>query len=154
VATELRAVVTALRISADLERAGDLARHVAEVARRRYPDCAVPDELHATVLEMGQLAQRLMAKTADVIATRGIKAALELDSDDDAMDDLHRALFQRLLDDRWQHGTEAAVDVTLAGRFYERFCDQAVLVAKRIIYLVTGEQADELPSDLHALGDR
>jgi phosphate transport system protein len=154
VATELRTVVTALRISADLERAGDLARHVAEVARRRYPDRAVPDEPHATVMEMGQLAQRLMAKAADVIATRDVRAALELDGDDDEMDDLHRALFRRLLDDRWQHGTEAAVDVTLAGRFYERFCDHAVLVAKHVVYLVTGEQADKLPSDLSALGGR
>jgi phosphate transport system protein len=145
VATELRTVVTALRISADLERSGDLAVHVAKLARRRFPDHAVPSELHATVLEMGQVAQRLMAKAADVIATREVKAALELEGDDDAMDDLHRALFHRLLDDRWQHSVEAAVDVTLAGRFYERFADHAVSVARRVVYLVTGEHADELP---------
>ncbi|WP_042394334.1 phosphate signaling complex protein PhoU [Streptacidiphilus carbonis] len=145
VATELRAAVTALRISADLERSGDLAVNVAKLARRRYPDDAVPSELRATVLEMGHVAQRLMAKAADVIATRDIGAALELEGDDDAMDDLHRALFRRLLDDRWPHSVEAAVDVTLAGRFYERFADHAVSVARRVVYLVTGEYepADE-----------
>jgi phosphate transport system protein len=148
VATELRTVVTALRISADLERSGDLALNLAKLARRRYPDHAVPSELHATVLEMGHVAQRLMAKAADVIATREVKTALELEGDDDAMDDLHRALFRRLMDDRWQHSVEAAVDVTLAGRFYERFADHAVSVAKRVVYLVTGEHADDLPPDL------
>jgi phosphate transport system protein len=147
VATELRTVVTALRISADLERSGDLAVHVAKLARRRYPDHAVPSELHATVLEMGHVAQRLMAKAADVIATREVKAALELEGDDDAMDDLHRALFQRLMDNRWPHSVEAAVDITLAGRFYERFADHAVSVAKRVVYLVTGEHTDDLPPE-------
>ncbi|MEZ0095947.1 phosphate signaling complex protein PhoU [Streptacidiphilus sp. EB129] len=145
VATDLRTVVAALRISADLERSGDLAQHVAKQVRRRYPDSAVPNELHATVLEMGQLAQRLMAKAADIIATRDLDAALQLEQDDDAMDDLHRALFRRLLDDRWQHSVEAAVDVTLASRFYERFADHAVSVAKHVIYLVTGEHTDNPP---------
>ncbi|MEY9849109.1 phosphate signaling complex protein PhoU [Streptacidiphilus sp. MAP5-3] len=144
VATELRTVVTALRISAELERSGDLALNVAKLARRRYPDHAVPNELHATVLEMGHVAQRLMAKAADVIATREIIVALELDADDDAMDDLHRALFRRLLDDRWQHSVEDAVDVALAGRFYERFADHAVSVAERVVYLVTGAHVDNL----------
>ncbi|MEY9968787.1 phosphate transport system protein [Streptacidiphilus sp. MAP12-16] len=145
VATDLRTVVTALRISADLERSGDLAQHVAKQARRRYPDSAVPIELHVTVLEMGQLAQRLMAKAADVIATRDIETALQMEQDDDAMDDLHRALFRWLLDGRWQHSVEAAVDVALVGRFYERFADHAVSVAKRVVYLVTGEHTERLP---------
>jgi phosphate transport system protein len=147
VATELRTVVTAMRISADLERAGDLAVHVAKLARRRYPDHAVPSELHATVLEMGHVAQRLMAKAADVVATREVFVALEMEGDDDAMDDLHRALFRRLMDDRWPHSVEAAIDVTLAGRFYERFADHAVAVARRVVYLVTGEHADGLLAD-------
>ncbi|MFC1407538.1 MULTISPECIES: phosphate signaling complex protein PhoU [Streptacidiphilus] len=146
VATELRTVVTALRISADLERSGDLALNVAKLARHRFPDHAIPSELRATVLEMGHVAQRLMAKAADVIATREVTVARELEGDDDAMDDLHRALFRRLLDDRWPHSVEAAVEVTLVGRFYERFADHAVSVAKRVVYLVTGEHTDP-PSD-------
>ncbi|MEU9130289.1 phosphate signaling complex protein PhoU [Kitasatospora sp. NPDC048540] len=139
VATDLRIVVTSLRMSADLERCGDLARHVAKVARLRFPDTAVPNDLHPIVLEMGQLAQRLVAKAGLVIATKDVDKALELEQDDDAIDALHRELFSHLLDDRWQHGIETAVDVTLVGRYYERFADHAVSVAKRVVFLVTGE---------------
>ncbi|GAA1151176.1 phosphate transport system protein [Kitasatospora gansuensis] len=139
VATDLRIVVTSLRMSSDLERCGDLARHVAKVARLRFPETAVPNDLHPIVLEMGQLAQRLVAKAGQVIATKDVEKALELEQDDDAIDALHRELFSHLLDDRWQHGIETAVDVTLVGRYYERFADHAVSVAKRVVFLVTGE---------------
>ncbi len=144
VATDLRTVVAGLRMSADLERAGDLARHVAKLARLRHPHSAVPDELHGTLREMGALAQRLMSGAAEVIVTRDVDAALRLESADDRMDELHRVLFQHLLDGRWRHGVETAVDVTLCGRYYERFADHAVSVANRVVYLVTGERADEL----------
>lgn len=144
VATDLRIVVTSLRMSADLERCGDLARHVAKVARLRYPESAVPADLRPTILEMGQLAQRLVAKAGQVITTKDVDAAMQLEQDDDDMDLLHRTLFQHLLDDRWAHGIETAVDVTLCGRYYERFADHAVSVANRVVYLVTGEHADEL----------
>ncbi|MFH8381150.1 phosphate signaling complex protein PhoU [Kitasatospora sp. NPDC018058] len=143
VATDLRIVVTSLRMSADLERCGDLARHVAKVARMRYPESAVPADLHATVLEMGQLAQRLVAKAGLVIATKDVDKALELEQDDDAIDSLHRELLSHLIDERWHHGIETAVDITLVGRYYERFADHAVSVAKRVVYLVTGEHVAE-----------
>ncbi|WP_155056615.1 phosphate signaling complex protein PhoU [Streptomyces blattellae] len=147
VATDLRVVVTSLRMSADLERCGVLAQHVATVARRRYPEQAVPRDLRRTVLEMGQLAQRLMAQAAEVLITHDVDAALQLEKDDDRMDQLHRAIFQHLLDDRWDHGVETAVDVTLVGRYYERFADHAVSVARRVVYLVTGEHPDEPAGD-------
>ncbi|RPE39724.1 PhoU-like phosphate uptake regulator [Streptomyces sp. Ag109_O5-1] len=144
VATDLRIVVTSLRMSADLERSGDLAQHVAKLARLRYPDRAIPRDLRRTILEMGQLAQRLMAQTAEVLMTRDVDAALQMERDDDRMDELHRAIFQHLMDDRWHHGVETAVDATLIGRYYERFGDHAVAVARRVVFLVTGEQADDL----------
>ncbi|PBC95840.1 PhoU-like phosphate uptake regulator [Streptomyces sp. Ag82_O1-15] len=147
VATDLRLVVTSLRMSADLERSGDLAEHVAKLARMRYPQRAVPRDLRRTVLEMGQLAQRLMAQAAEVLITHDVDAALQLEKDDDRMDELHRAIFQHLMDEQWQHGVETAVDVTLVGRYYERFADHAVAVAQRVVYLVTGERADGLPTD-------
>ncbi|MFX4291545.1 phosphate signaling complex protein PhoU [Streptomyces bohaiensis] len=143
VATDLRIVVTSLRMSADLERSGDLAEHVAKVARLRFPESAVPRDLQATILEMGQLAQRLMAKAAEVLITKDVELAMQLEQDDDEMDTLHRTLFRHLMDDRWKHGVETAVDVTLLGRYYERFADHAVSVARRMVYLVTGEHADE-----------
>ncbi|MEV0204562.1 phosphate signaling complex protein PhoU [Streptomyces sp. NPDC050788] len=147
VARDLRLVVTSLRMSADLERCGVLAQHVAKVARRRFPDQAVPRDLRRTILEMGQLAQRLMAQAAEVIVTRDVESALQLEKDDDRMDELHRMIFHHLLDEKWHHGVETAVDVTLVGRYYERFADHAVSVAKRVVYLVTGEHADGLPAD-------
>ena len=85
-----------------------------------------------------------MAKAAEVIITKDVDLALQLETDDDEMDLLHRTLFQHLMDDRWKHGIETAVDVTLLGRYYERFADHAVSVAKRVVYLVTGEHADEI----------
>ncbi len=140
VATDLRTIVTGLRMSSDLERMGDLARHVAKVARMRHPRSAIPAELRSTVLEMGQVAERIVAKTGSVIAGRDLAVAAELETDDDAMDALHRQLFSVILDDAWDHGVEAAVDVTLCGRYYERFADHAVSVARRVVYLVTGER--------------
>jgi phosphate transport system protein len=139
VATDLRVLVTGLRMSADLERMGDLARHVAKVARRRYPESAVPPELRSTVLQMGQVAERIVAKAGSVIAVQDVAAAVQLEQDDDEMDSLHREVFAALLGGSWEHGIEAAVDVTLVGRYYERFADHAVSVAHRVVYLVTGE---------------
>lgn len=140
VASDLRVIITSLRMVADIERMGDLALHIAKVARRRYPSSAIPPELQATVLEMGQVAQRICAKCSSVIASRDLEMAAELERDDDVMDELHRKLFRVLLDDTWQGGIEGAIDVTLCGRYYERFCDHAVSVARRVIYLVTGER--------------
>ena len=142
VATDLRVIVTGLRMSADLERMGDLARHVAKLARMRYPNSAIPAELRATVLQMGQVAERIVAKTGSVIASRDLDVAGELELDDDVMDELHREVFAVLLDDHWSHGIETAVDVTLCGRYYERFADHAVSVARRVVYLVTGQRLD------------
>jgi len=141
VATDLRAIVTGLRMSSDLERMGDLARHVAKLARLRYPNSPIPASLRSTVLEMGQVAELVVAKTGSVIAGRDLTLASELERDDDEMDRLHRELFQVLLAPDWDGGVEAAVDVTLCGRFYERFADHGVSVARRVVYLVTGERA-------------
>lgn len=139
VATDLRMVVTAMRMSSDLERMGDLARHVAKVARLRYPNSAIPPVMHSTVLEMGQVAARIVAKTGSVIAGKDLETARAIERDDDEMDRLHREIFKMLVDGKWTAGTEAAVDATLVSRYYERFADHAVAVARRVIYLVTGE---------------
>jgi phosphate transport system protein len=140
VASDLRTIITSLRMVADIERMGDLALHIAKVARLRYPASAIPVELQANVLEMGQVAQRIVTKCASVIAGRDLNMAAELERDDDAMDALHRRLFTLLLDPNWTGGVECAIDVTLCGRYYERFCDHAVSVARRVVFLVTGER--------------
>ena len=140
VARDLRVITTAMRIISDLERMGDLAEHIAKIARRRFPENAVPQEVRPAFLEAGHVAEMLVAKAGTVIATRDIEAARELETDDDAMDRLHRDLFRQLLSEDWPYGIEAAIDITLLGRFYERFADHAVSVARRVVYLVTGEK--------------
>ena len=140
VATDLRAVTTAMATVQDLERMGDLAQHIAKVARMRFPDPAVPQEVRPVFLDMGHIAESLVAKVGTVIAKRDIEAAVELETEDDLMDELHQQLFRELLGEGWRHGIESAIDITLLGRYYERFADHAVSVARRVVYLVTGER--------------
>ena len=140
VATDLRTIVVATRIASDLERMGDLAEHIAKLARMRFPDHAVPQEVRPAFLEAGHVAEMLVTKAGTVIATRDVEAARELETDDDAVDRLHRGLFRQVLSDDWPYGVETAIDITLLGRYYERFADHAVSVARRVVYLVTGER--------------
>jgi phosphate transport system protein len=149
VATDLRMVVTAMRMSSDLERMGDLARHVAKVARLRYPDSAIPPVMRSTVLEMGQVAERIVAKAGSAIAGKDVETAIAIEGDDDEMDRLHRDIFTMLMNDTWKYGTEAAVDATLVGRYYERYADHAVSVARRVVYLVTGEFQTQTHTEAH-----
>jgi phosphate transport system protein len=143
VAQDLRILVTSLRMSADLERMGDLCHHIAKLARMRYPEVAVPTELVKTIENMGTTAVKIIEKCTHVIKTQDLQAAIELETDDDEMDKLHRALFVALLDDSWSHGIEAAIDMTLLGRYYERCADHAVSIARRVYFLVKGEYASE-----------
>jgi len=141
VASDLRALVTALRMGSDLERMGDLANHVAKVARLRHPNAAVPPELVAIIEAMGVAAVAITEKTGVVIATRNTEMALEIERDDDVMDDLHRKLIAVLIEPTWKHGIETAIDLTLLGRYYERYADHAVSISRRVYFLVTGEYA-------------
>jgi phosphate transport system protein len=140
VAGDLRTITTTMRIISDLERMGDLAEHIAKLARMRFPEHAVPQEVRPILLEAGHVAEMLVTKAGTIIATRDVAAAQELETDDDAMDQLHRELFRQLLSDGWPYGIETAIDITLLGRYYERFADHAVSVARRVVYLVTGER--------------
>lgn len=138
VASDLRALVTALRMSADLERMGDLSHHVAKVARLRHPENVLPPELKDLVNHIGSVAENISRKIPTVIETRDTELALQVERDDDEMDKLHRQLIGSMSDNTWKHGVESAIDVTLLGRYYERFADHAVSVSRRVYYLVTG----------------
>ena len=143
VASDLRALVTALRMSADLERMGDMAHHVAKITRLRHPGAAVPSELLLTIEEMGKVARLISDKVGGVINSKDIDKALEVEKDDDEMDLLHRRLFTALLEPSWPHGIETAIDMTLIGRYYERYADHAVSVSRRIHFQVTGKYNNE-----------
>jgi phosphate transport system protein len=143
VARDLRTLVTSLRMSADLERMGDLAHHIAKSARMRYPATAVPSELSLTIEEMGRVCSKIIEKVSTVIENRDTERALEVEKDDDQIDGLHRKIIQTLLDPNWKHGVETAIDMTLLGRYYERCADHAVSISRRIYFLVTGSYASE-----------
>jgi phosphate transport system protein len=143
VASDLRILVTSLRMSADLERMGDLARHIAKVARRRYPDCALPQELRETFTQMGEIGAQLAQSVARIVEDKDVDAARTLEAQDDAVDALHRAVFAALLSKDNPYSIEMAIDVTLLSRYYERFADHAVSVARRLVFLVTGEQDEQ-----------
>ena len=138
VASDLRALVTALRMSADLERMGDLSHHVAKVARLRHPENVLPPELRDLVNHIGSVAENISRKIPTVIETRDTELALQVERDDDEMDKLHRQLIGSMSNKTWAHGVESAIDVTLLGRYYERFADHAVSVSRRVYFLVTG----------------
>jgi phosphate transport system protein len=125
-------------MSADLERMGDMSHHVAKIVRLRHPNSAVPAEMTAMFIEMGDVAQKIAIKTGSVIASRDTELALSVERDDDAMDALHRKLITALVDPGWKGGNETAIDLTLLGRYYERYADHAVSVSRRVYYLVTG----------------
>jgi phosphate transport system protein len=142
VATDLRVVVASLRNVADADRMGALAMHVAKIVRRRHPAHAIPEEVNGFFAEMGRIAVDLGNTAKGVVQSGDPGKAAQLDLDDDAMDDLHRQLFGLLMDPEWKYGVAAAVDVTLLGRYYERFADHAVEIGRRVVFQATGALDD------------
>ena len=140
IAGDLRIIVGSVQIAADIERMGALAHHVAKIARRRHPQHVLPEHINGYFAEMGRIAVDLADSARQVIVSNDPGQARRIRDDDDAMDDLHRHLFSVLLDREWKHGVAAAVDVTLLGRYYERFADHAVAIAWRIIFGATGRK--------------
>ena len=143
VAGDLRTIVGSIQIVADVERMGALALHVAKIARRRHPLHALPEEVNGYFAEMGRIAVDLGACVREVLLSRDQEQARLIRQEDDAMDDLHRHLFSVMMNREWKHGVAAAVDVTLLGRFYERFADHAVEISRRVIFQVTGRLPEE-----------
>ncbi|MGW4829705.1 phosphate signaling complex protein PhoU [Amycolatopsis japonica] len=148
VATDLRTVLAAIHAAESLERMGDLALHVAKAARRRHPDPVLPEEVKADFAKMGEVGVSLARQVEQVIKSKDVEAARTIESDDDEVDEIHKHLFTVIMDRNWEHGVAAAVDVTLLGRFYERFADHAVSVARRMIFVVTGKMPGYGPDEL------
>ena len=139
VARDLRIVVSALRISASLERMGDMSEHIAQLARYRFPEKVVPKTLRGTFAEMGRLDVEVARKLTELLKTEDVRLAEEIRSDDDKIDDLHLSVFDKVLGETWKGGAEDTVDATLASRYHERFADHAVSIAKKVQYLATGD---------------
>lgn len=139
VARDLRIVVSALRISSSLERMGDMAEHIAQLARYRFPERAVPKGLKSTFVEMGRLDVEISHKLTELLRTQDVNLANQIRDEDDRIDELHASVFDKLLSERWKGEATATVDATLASRYHERFADHAVSIAKKVQYLATGD---------------
>lgn len=138
VASDLRVVVGALQTAADADRMGGLAAHVAKIVRRRHPGRVLPEEVEGYFAEMGEVASALAASAREVVLSGDVVRAKQILQDDETMDGLHRHLFTVVMGADWRHGVGAAVDLVLLGRFYERFADHAVEIARRVIFQTTG----------------
>ncbi|KQO94506.1 phosphate signaling complex protein PhoU [Leifsonia sp. Leaf264] len=143
VARDLRIVVSALRISASLERMGDLATHIAQLARYRFPDKVVPKSLRPTFAEMGRLDVEIARKLTELLSSQEVELAETIRNDDDKIDALHLSVFDKVLGEKWKGETVDTVDSTLASRYHERFADHAVAIAKKVQYLATGDWVPE-----------
>ena len=141
VARDLRIVVSALRISASLERMGDMAEHIAQLARYRFPEKVVPKGLRSTFREMGALDVEIARKLTELLETQDPSVADHIRNEDDKVDALHLAVFDKVLGETWKGETADTVDATLASRYHERFADHAVSIAKKVQYLATGDWA-------------
>jgi phosphate transport system protein len=139
VARDLRTVVSALRISASLERMGDMSSHIAQLARYRFPDKVVPKGLRGTFREMGRLDVGMARKLIELLRTEDLDLAEQIRNDDDDIDDLHLSVFDKVLGETWKGAAVDTVDATLASRYHERFADHAVSIAKKVQYLATGD---------------
>ena len=144
VARDLRIVVSALRISASLERMGDMSEHIAQLARYRFPDKVVPKSLRPTFAEMGALDVQIAQKLVELLKTEDLKIAEDIRNEDDKIDALHLSVFDKVLGETWKGAAVDTVDATLASRYHERFADHAVSIAKKVQYLATG---DWIPAD-------
>ena len=142
VARDLRILVSALRISASLERMGALAGHIAAIARYRYPGTAVPEALRDTFLEMGRLDVELGRRVTTLLKNTDVNLAREIQAEDARVDELHRHIFSVVLGDDWKENAMYTVDVTLASRYHERFADHVVDISSKVSYLTTGEWSE------------
>jgi phosphate transport system protein len=138
VAGDLRAVVTAIHVAADTDRMGGLAWHVAKLCLRRHPEPAIPEEMRGSFHEMGRIAVELTGRCRSALLAQDCAQAHLVRQDEQAMETLHRELFEAVMSPRWPHGPGAASDVVLLGRFYGRFADHAEEIARRVIFQSSG----------------
>jgi phosphate transport system protein len=139
VARDLRIVVSALRISASLERMGDMSEHIAQLARYRFPEKVVPKKLRPTFVEMGRLDVEIARMLTELLRTQDTAIAEAIRNEDDKVDALHLSVFDTVLGESWKGEAVDTVDSTLASRYHERFADHAVSIAKKVLYLATGD---------------
>ena len=143
VASDLRMIVGSLRMSASLERMGDLARHIGQLTRLRFPNTVIPAPLTATFAELASLDMVIAEKVTELLDTRDLALVADIAAAKARISTLHKTVFSIIASPDWKETPATTVDVTLASRYFERFGDHGVSVARKVSYLVTGEWQPE-----------
>jgi phosphate transport system protein len=138
VAGDLRVVVAALHSLGHLNRMGNLARHIAIIARFKHPNPMISGKIRPVLARMSLLVSQLADDAATAVEYQDPLSACRLAIADDEVDALLRHLLGILFAEDWSGGVEQAVDAALIGRYFERFGDHAVAIAKQVCYLATG----------------
>ncbi|GAA1353357.1 phosphate signaling complex protein PhoU [Falsarthrobacter nasiphocae] len=139
VASDLRFVVGTLRMSISLERMGDLARHVAQLVRLRYPADVLPEAIRPTFRELAALDLEIAKDLVELLRSRDLTVANRILTANTRVNELHASVFQQIASEDWQGNAATSVDVALASRYFERFADHGVSVARKVSYLVSGD---------------
>jgi phosphate transport system protein len=137
-ASDLRLVLSTMRIVPELERSHDLVEHISEHATHFLSDELSP-RTRGLIHRMGDVAGEMWNQTANAWYQRDSDAAVALDERDDDLDSLHLALMAELASGKMS--IPVVMDMTLVARFYERLGDHAVNIARRVAYLA-GEGTD------------
>jgi phosphate transport system protein len=138
-AGDLRAVVTAVKLSWEIERSGDLVVNICKVASRLRGTTLDP-RIRGLLERMSEQSHALTCRAVDAYATGDVALAAALDDMDDDVDDLH-ADYIRTIFEVYEGGDaplQVAVQLALVGRYYERIGDHAVNIGERVRYMVTG----------------
>ncbi len=136
-ASDLRLLITAIRLAAELERSGDLMVNVCKGARRIYPS-DLPPNIRGLLQKMSEQASTLMRMAMDAYAEGDAGLAAALDDIDDRLDKLHADYIQAVLTWGADGDIQHAVQLALIGRYYERIGDHAVNIGERVRYMVDG----------------
>jgi phosphate transport system protein len=137
-ASDMRALVTAIRLTSEIERSGDLVVNVAKAVRRLY-GAEVPVPLRSLLRAMAEQAVRLYGLAMDAYADGDADLAAALDDMDDRLDQIHKDYIQTILELHADvRDVQVAVQLALVGRYYERIGDHAVNIGERVQYMVTG----------------
>ncbi|WP_436793522.1 phosphate signaling complex protein PhoU [Actinospongicola halichondriae] len=138
VASDLRAIIAAIRLVAEIERSADLMVNVCKGARRIYPT-EMPPSVRGLLQQMSEQAAKLFKMCMDAYNEGDAALAAALDDIDDRLDDLHADYIQAVLEwGRDAGDIQPAVQLALIGRYYERIGDHAVNIGERVRYMVDG----------------
>lgn len=145
VATDLRVVVSTMRLAITFERMGDLARHIAEAARRTYPDSPLPEHAVGLFQQMQDFLDVTADRLVTMLADRDTHTAEEIIRDDDKLDALHLETFKLAQSEDFPGTNQQLINVVLIGRFMERLGDHSVSAARRVVFIVSGFDPSKEP---------